>query len=135
MKGYYYLHSESKDLIYKPSICIEFDPSYFDSPFVQKVWRFDSEDRFDAWLICVEALALGAEKERVFELKEKWGLTDEDGQHFAACVGFLLEEDGDTFCVKDLSTFVNLIESPAGFGETALEAFADFARQGKIFQR
>jgi hypothetical protein len=76
MDGYYYLHKDTKDLIYKPAICVDSDPQYFDSPFVQKVWRFDSSDRLDAWTICVEALAMGAKRERVFELKEKWGLTD-----------------------------------------------------------
>jgi hypothetical protein len=73
MSDYYYLHSESKDLIYKPEICVQSDPEYFNSPFVQKVWRIDITDRADAWMIVLESLALGARIERVKELAQKWG--------------------------------------------------------------
>lgn len=73
MNGYYYLHSESKDLIYKPEICVQSDPEYFNSPFVQKVWHIDISDRSNAWTIVLESLALGARVERVKELAEKWG--------------------------------------------------------------
>ena len=134
MRGYYYLHSETKDLIYKPAIVVDSDPSYFDSPFVQKVWGFDSKNRIDAWVICVEALALGAKIDRVFELKGKWGLTDEDAQKFISNLPFILEKDGDIWCVKDSENFINIQESQVGFGDTALEAIADFAKQGKGLQ-
>lgn len=130
---YYYLHSETKNLIHKPKACVDTDPEYFNSPFVQKVWKIDTENRFDAWQLCVEALVLGANKERVFELKEKWGLTDEDAQEFVSRLPFTLEKDGDAFCVKDPEKFINLQESQVGFGDTALEALADFAKQGKAF--
>lgn len=133
MVAYYYLHSETKDLICKPAICIDSDPQYFDSPFVQKVWKIDTTERFDAWHLCVEALAMGAKKERVFELKKKWGLTDEDAQKFVAHLPFTLEKDGNAWCVKDPQNFTNLQESQVGFGDTALEALADFAKQGKGF--
>lgn len=72
MNGYYYLHSESKNLIFKPEVCVESDPQYFDSPFVQKVWRVDSELRMDAWTVLLEALALGCNANCIIELAKKW---------------------------------------------------------------
>ena len=75
MKGYYYLHSESKDLIWKPEICVQSDCSYFDSPFVQKVWPMDTESREDLWTILLEALALGCRKNCIKELAKKWNAT------------------------------------------------------------
>ena len=131
MIGYYYLHSESKDLIYKPASVVDSDAQYFDSPFVQKVWRFDSEDRFDAWQICVEASVLGARKERIAELVKKWGLTDADAPHFCEKAGLICKQDGDQMCVHD-ATFVNLQEDQAGFGDTIFDALVDFAEQGNL---
>lgn len=74
---WYYLHSNG-DLIGKNPVVVESDPSYFDSPFVKKTWLIDTENRQDAWLLCIEALALGAQVARVKELSEKWKLTLED---------------------------------------------------------
>ena len=133
MIGYYYLHSESKDLIYKSATVVDSDASYFDSPFVQKVWRFDSEDRFDAWRLCVEASVLGARKSRVDELVRKWGLTDADAPHFCERAGLICKQDGDQMCVHD-ATFVNLQEDQAGFGDTIFEALVDFAKQRDLLQ-
>jgi hypothetical protein len=72
--GWYYLHSESHDLIYKK---YEFKPE-LDSPFVVRVWPVSTDVRETAWQICVEGLYLGAKPERVKELAEKWQLTPED---------------------------------------------------------
>lgn len=72
MEGYYYLHSETKDLIFK-----KFEPEY-DSDFVQKVWALDTTDRTSAWTIVLEALALGAKVKRIKELSAKWKLTFND---------------------------------------------------------
>jgi len=80
--GYYYLHTESKDLIYKPESCVMGDSLYFDSPFVQRVWSFDVKNREDAWRICIEAFQLGANKERLKELAKKWRLTHEDAKEY-----------------------------------------------------
>lgn len=131
MTGYYYLHSESKDLIYKPASVVDSDPQYFDSPFIQKVWKFDSEDQFDAWQICVEASVLGARKERIAELVKKWGLTNADAPHFCERAGLICKQDGDQMCVHD-ATFVNLQEDQAGFGDTIFDALVDFATQGNL---
>ncbi len=137
MIGYYYLHSESKDLIYKPSSVVDSDAQYFDSPFVQKVWKFDSEDRFDAWQLCIEASVLGAKKQRVAELVKKWGLTDDDGQHFLAKAKMSSKKDGDQWCVAhlddtDIHGYVDLQEAQVGFGATILDALIDYAKQGSI---
>ena len=74
---YYYLH-ENGDLINKNPAVVNADPSYFDSPFVKKVWYLDLTDRADAWKLVLESLALGARKSRVQELANKWNLTLED---------------------------------------------------------
>ena len=75
--GFYYLHTDG-DLIYKPARVVEFDASYFASPFVLRVWRFALEDRGDAWTILLEGLALGAREERVRKLADTWHCTGED---------------------------------------------------------
>ncbi len=78
---YYYLHTNG-ELIGKPPICVESEPSYFDSPFVKRVWEIDLEDRFDVWKLIIEALGLEANIERVKELVDKWKLTEKDLPNF-----------------------------------------------------
>jgi hypothetical protein len=78
MRGYYYLHTETKDLIFKPEIVVQHDKSYFNSPFVEKVWQVDTSYRTDAWGMVLEALGLGASVDRVKELADKWGMDLED---------------------------------------------------------
>lgn len=75
---YYYLHSETKDLICKRT------PPEMDSDFVEKVWTCDPSNRLTAWMICVEGLYLGAKLDRVKELATKWQLTPEDSLKFIA---------------------------------------------------
>jgi len=121
--GWYYLHTNG-DLIWK-----KFMPED-DSPFVVKIWKVVPEDRAVAWLICIEALALGARRARIDELAAKWGLTDEDAQHFVEHTDqFKLFMDGDMWCAT-FQDFVDLQESQAGFGKTALVAFANLASVG-----
>ncbi len=79
MEHYYYLHTNGS-LIHK-----RFRPD--PSDFIIKIWKLDTEDRKSGWILCIEALALGANKERVMELKEKWGLTNEDAQEFIKRAG------------------------------------------------
>jgi len=71
MKWYYYLHTNG-DLIGKNPIVVTDD--YFDSPFVKEVWEIDTTNRGDAWTLVLEALALGANIDRVKELVNKWNL-------------------------------------------------------------
>jgi hypothetical protein len=106
-----------------------------DSPFVRRVWALDLEDRGTAWLLVIEALALGARRERIDELAAKWGLTDDDALRFvdqAKANGkpaFRLFRDGDQWCAT-FGDFVNVQESQCGFGTIALDALAELARPG-----
>jgi hypothetical protein len=122
--GFYYLHTNG-DLIWK-----QFRPEY-DSDFVKRVWVVDAADRGCAWIIAVEALALGANKTRIDELAHKWGLTDEDAQEFANRAKLQVFKDGNKWCAT-FADFINLQESQAGFGSTAIEALAELAKQGLI---
>ena len=70
MKWYYYLHTNG-DLIGKNPVVVDSDASYFDSDFVKKVWKIDTDKRETLWTMMLEALALGARIGRVKELAEK----------------------------------------------------------------
>jgi hypothetical protein len=76
-RHYYYLHTNG-DLIGKPPIVVDSDPSYFDSPFVKKVWEIDTEERMTCWTLILEALASGARVGRVRELTKKWNCDKAD---------------------------------------------------------
>jgi hypothetical protein len=127
MKGFYYLH-ENGDLIFK-----KFRPEEDPGGFVRRVWTFDAEQRSTAWLLCIEALALGATKARVDELAAKWSLTDDDALIFVEHSNgeLCLSKDGDQWCAT-FGDFVNLQESQAGFGTTALAALAELAKPGFV---
>lgn len=75
--GYYYLHTNG-DLIYIVNIVVDMDSEYFNSPFVKKYWKFECSNRFDAWMIILEALALDCNMEVAKNLSNKWGLNKED---------------------------------------------------------
>ena len=123
--GWYYLHTND-DLIYK-----RFRPD--DSDFVRKIWQLNINDRGTAWLIAIEAKALGARESRINALADLWGLTDEDAHEFVANTGgnFQLFRDGVQWCAT-FGDFINLQESQAGFGDTALEGFAELAKPGLV---
>ena len=74
---YYYLH-QNGSLIGKNPIVVDSDPSYFDSPFVEYVWKINTEDRLDGWKLLLEALALGARVDRIREIAAKWGADYKD---------------------------------------------------------
>lgn len=118
---WYYLHTNGS-LIHKRLRPDEGD-------FVRKIWRLNTKDRESAWIIAVEALAMGADKQRIMELAELWQLTDEDAHIFCEKMDLRLFMDGSAWCAT-FKDFVNLQESQAGFGETALEALADLAKEG-----
>lgn len=40
--GYYYLHVNSS-IIWKPKLVVEMDKSFFDSPYVVKYWKVETE--------------------------------------------------------------------------------------------
>jgi hypothetical protein len=87
------------------------------------VWPFDPDNRKGVWLILVESLAGGAKKERVIDLADKWGCGNVDAAVFAGELCLNLSDDGNQKCAT-LHDFKNLQESPAGFGDTFLEAMA-----------
>jgi len=122
MNGYYYLHTNG-DLIFKKT-----EPEVEPGGFVRRVWPIDTSDRKCAWQICIQALALGANKERVEQLVSLWRLTDEDGAVYAERAGLRLFKDGASWCAT-FKNFTNLQESQAGFGDTALDAFVELERQ------
>ena len=70
MKWYYYLHTNG-DLIGKNPVVVDGDASYFDSDFVRKVWKIDTDERDTLWTMMLEALALGARVDRVKECAER----------------------------------------------------------------
>lgn len=124
INGWYYLH-QNGDLIYKPSPDAIVDIR--ESDFAVCSWPVDVSSRKLAWEMLVESLALGARESRISELAEKWNCDDEDADMFASAIGVDLEIDGNQSCAHR-SDFVNLEESPAGFGESKLLAMADLAR-------
>jgi len=78
---YYYLHTNG-DLIGKNPVVVDADPGYFDSPFVRRTWRVDLTDRGSCWRMVLEALAAGAQIDRIKGLAAKWGLDQRDSVEF-----------------------------------------------------
>jgi hypothetical protein len=118
LSGWYYLHTNG-DLIFT-----RFQPEINPGGFVRMVWPCDPESRLDAWIIAIEALALGARRERVMELAQKWGLTDEDAKEFVrqaqirgrqAFLVFVFP-DGDQWCAAFYNFVGNcsLDKAPSG---------------------
>lgn len=124
-QGWYYLH-ENGELIYNPSPDAIQDIR--ESNFCRAAWAVDGEDREQAWRILVESLSLGAIFGRVKELADKWGCVDEDADVYAERIGVVLTLDGDNWCATR-TDFVNLQESPAGFGSTKLAAMAQLCHE------
>lgn len=124
MNGYYYLHTNG-DLIYKPhgEVC-----DLRDSDFVRAFWPIDTGNRASGWTLLVEALSLGANKDRINELADKWGCSDKDAEHYADHVGARITIDGNQFCAT-ANDFENLQDYPAGFGSSALFALAELAKE------
>lgn len=80
MRWYYYLHING-DLLGKNPVAYNND-DFAENPFVKEFWLVDTENRADAWILVIEALALGARTERIKELANKWGLTAKDLKEF-----------------------------------------------------
>lgn len=125
IQGWYYLHVNG-ELIYKPSPDAAMDIR--DSDLARALWPMDPSDRMGAWTILVEALAAGANRDRINELAAKWNCGNDDAQEYAKRVQCLLSMDGDQWCATR-ADFVNIQESPCGFGKTALRAMADLCTE------
>jgi hypothetical protein len=121
--GWYYLH-ENGALLYKPGSDACGDIR--DSPFARGLWPMDPADRAGAWRIVVEAGAAGADSKRIAELAALWQCNDQDAPNYADHIGARLFMDGNAWCATR-GDFENLQESPAGFGDTALEALTQLA--------
>ena len=127
MEGWYYLHTNGS-LIYKRELGGT-AADIRDSDFARGLWPFDPEDREGAWRICVEGLAAGAKPERVKELATLWQCDDEDAtKAYGPRIGCELYMDGNMWCAVALD-HIDLAVSPAGFGETCLEAMAELAKE------
>jgi hypothetical protein len=63
IEGWYYLHTNG-ELIYKRELG-ETAADIRESPFAKGLWPLDVSDRENAWRICVEGLAAGANRARV----------------------------------------------------------------------
>lgn len=124
IEGWFYLH-ENKELIYKNDSDAIVDIR--DSDFCHSAWAWDGE-RPTAWQILVEALSLGAKKERIQDLAVKWKCDDGDAFRYANYLGIELGIDGDSLYARRLD-FVNIQESPIGFGDSYLEAMAELAKE------
>jgi len=56
--GYYYLHTNGQ-IIWKPAVVKEYDPEYFESPFVVKYWRVRNIMEFDKMKVEAKDLTEG----------------------------------------------------------------------------
>jgi hypothetical protein len=119
--GFYYLH-ENGDLIWR-----RFAPEQDAGGFVRHVWPVENS-RFCAWRIVVEALALGATRERIDALADKWGLTDSDAKVYASRIGLNLRKviSGNGPAHYEVAVPGKRIH----LGLTVLDALAEFVRQG-----
>ena len=125
MKHYYYLHTNG-DLIHKSAIVVDSDPNYFDSSFVKKFWSIETEDRQTLYIFLIDAAAMGANPERVDQLKKLWGITDEDTLIFARRTGFrVYEEMGGRWCAETGDP------KKSGFGSTPWDAMVELCREIK----
>jgi len=124
--GWYYLHTNG-ELIWKRELG-ETAADIRESDFAKGLWPMDITNREHAWNLLVEAMSAGVSPLRITQLAEKWECDDSDAQTYAEVVGCELKMDGNQWCAtrKD---FTNLQESPAGFGDTCLEAMADLCKQ------
>jgi hypothetical protein len=123
--GQYYLHRESRDLIFKRA---GFEPDA-DSPFVEFVWDCYPQDRACCWTIVSQALAMGADRVRCLELASKWCLNDEDGHIFADRCGFILDSFLFPGGLNSTYTIRHHDYPEDGSGLSVLDALADYWRK------
>ena len=124
IQGWYYLHV-NKDLIYKNNPDAIADIR--DSDLCHTAWAWDGQ-RSTAWQILVEAYCLGAKKERIEELAEKWGCTNNDAENYANYLGIKLGVDGNQ-CFAARVDFEDIQVSPMGWGDNYLESMSELAKE------
>ena len=121
-QGWYYWHTNGA-LIYKRELGGT-AADIRESDFARALWPFDPDDRESAWDLLVETLAAGVDKARIEKLAELWGCNDDDAELYAEHRNLLINRDGNTWCASGPG-FVDIQQSPCGFGETKLEAIAE----------
>ncbi len=123
--GWYYLHING-DLIFKrdlPGTAADIR----ESDLAKALWSIDTTDRESAWSLLVEALAAGANPGRVRQLAALWKCDDDDARIYAKHIGVSIKRD-ESALLAHTADFINIAESPVGFGDTALEALAGLAK-------
>jgi hypothetical protein len=127
INGWYYLHTNG-ELIYKYENNDSVAADIRESDFARVLWAFDSSNREIAWNILVEAESLGANKSCIESLAARWGCDNEDGKIYAKRIGVRLNMDGNKWCAH-LPSFINIQESPVGFGDNVLNALASLCKE------
>lgn len=120
--GYYYLHVNG-ELIYKVYLDGGQVADFRESDLVVAFWPVDPSDRAGAYTLLVEALAAGANRDRVMELAEKWGCLGDDAKVYAERIGvnLFVPLGGKGWQVTGQGMKV-------GHGETPIDALADLAK-------
>ncbi len=119
---YYYLH-QNGDLIYMDKNSLEDD---FDvSDLVLTWWKIDLKNRADIYHLLIRARILGAHTNRIYELVNKWGITNADAENFVKYVGLVFALQGSKYIIrpKDDKDYA------PGRGNTMFEALCDFYKK------
>lgn len=117
IEGWFYLH-DNKELIYKNSSDAIIDIR--ESDLCHSAWGWDGT-RQSAWTTLVEAHSLGANKERIKELSDKWKCDEKDAVNYAEYLGINIEE-------KD-SKKIAYVNNYIGEGNSYLEAMSDLCKK------
>lgn len=119
INGYYFL-SDDGHLQYSSKIS---PVELRDDKDVVMFWPV-GDSRELAWGMLVQSISCGATKEEVIHLADKWGCDDADAEIYAERIGVALTID-ELLKMAATKSFINIQESPCGFGETYLEAMAN----------
>lgn len=135
LDGYYYLHV-NEDLIYKRYLDEGQVTDFESSSFVRAYWLLDTHDRGCAWIIAIEAAALGARFDKVEHLREHWKLTNEDGRKFCEVSGIELRVEHPVATVSPVSISQKMYrvgfpdKKQYAYGSDVFSALVELAKQG-----
>ncbi|SPA17212.1 hypothetical protein [Cupriavidus taiwanensis] len=121
--GFFYLHREG-DLLFKRNLP-HVEDDLRRAEFVLAFWPVDWHNRETQWRMLIEAMAGGAQHERVMELARHWLLTNDDAQEYARRISVELDyyEPGGLWracCLR--------LPAACGTGQDALHALASLAQ-------
>ena len=102
-----------------------------ESPFVRSIWAWTGE-RSTAWIMLIEAWAVGADRRRIRELMKKWNMGNWDAPHLAQDLEGQIDLAQDTD-----SWWARFSDDPstAEVGEDVLEALGKLAMRGLTGKR